>query len=275
MSNSQKIAVALCIYKNDKLDFVKLSIDSILSQESCDFDLLIQVDGLVEPSVYDYLQSIKDISNIFIFFNSNNMGLAYRLNQIIEYSISPKVYGFIARMDADDIAMPNRLKTQVDFLNENEDISVVGSDVMEISESGHNIFYKKMESNSELISKNIIRKCPLNHPSVMFRISIFCDSDLRYKPDLMNTQDYYLWVDIINRGFNISNINQPLLKFRVDNKFHSRRGLSKSINEFKSRMYAMNKLDCYTFSNILHTFLLLGLRLSPSFLKKFAYSKLR
>lgn len=273
--NDKRIAVALSIYKSDKVLYIKKSIDSILSQNYIYLDLYVQVDGKVSGDVFNYLKSIENVQNIFITYNPENMGLAFRLNQIIDEVVSLNCYAFLARMDADDISLPNRFQTQVDFLTKNPSIYVVGSDVIEFSSSSRKCFYKKMQVDNEQLCKNIIKRCPLNHPSVMFSMAVFSKYKLRYKSELMNTQDYYLWVDMIDENLEMSNINEALLKFRVDDDFHKRRGLKKAINEFNSRLYAMKKLKIYSFSNVLHTIMLFSLRMSPEFIKKIAYSKLR
>ncbi len=271
--NNTLIAVALSIYKNDHPDYIELSINSVLDQ-SIESDIFIQVDGYVSDDIKKSLDKYTHLPNITIYYHKSNLGLATRLNQIIDITSKNNNYKYLARMDADDICMPNRFIAQIEFLEKNPDISVVGSDVIEIDKSGNELFYKKMDSNHEILKNKIIKKCPLNHPSVMFRMSTFHDGT-RYKYNLMNTQDYYLWIDILAAGKKISNINEPLLKFRINDSFHERRGIKKAINDVKSRIYAFKKLDVITISNIFHVFTLFLLRVSPPSIKKWAYKNLR
>lgn len=269
-----KVAVAMSVYRSDKCKYIKQSIDSIINQSYENFDLFIEVDGPVPSSVVELLDSYNLLSNVFVTFNGCNKGLATRLNVIIDFVASSNDYSFLARMDADDISEPSRFSKQVEFLTNNEEISVVGSDVTEISEDGTVIFHKKMDYSHELLKKNIIKKCPFNHPSVMFNMKVFHDG-FRYNSELMNTQDYYLWIDLISAGRLFSNINEPLLKFRVAGDFHSRRGIKKAFNDLNSRIYAFKKLDNLRFSDVIHTILLFFLRLSPTFVKKIAYKFFR
>ncbi|MCV5689873.1 glycosyl transferase 2 family protein, partial [Escherichia coli] len=83
-----------------------------------------------------------------------NLGLAFRLNQIIDKVLKTKDYRFVARMDADDISCPTRFDKQVGFLNSNTDISIVGSDVIEFSEDGTVDFYKNMPSEHNSLVNN-------------------------------------------------------------------------------------------------------------------------
>ncbi len=274
MINTPNIAVAMSVYKADKLSYLVESVNSILEQEYEAFHIYIEVDGAISSDVKSYLKTL-DQEKVTITFYQENKGLATRLNQAIDKILQSDQFSYIARMDSDDISDRSRFREQVEFLSQNRDIYILGTDIIEIDNENNHIFHKYMESNSDKIKNNIIKRCPVNHPSVMFRVEVFNKFKLRYQDGLMNTQDYYLWVDAIDKGLKISNLNKPLLKFRIDENFHKRRGLKKSINEFKSRVYAMKKLSMFSLSNILHTILLFSLRLAPESIKKLAYKHMR
>ncbi|OCH52805.1 glycosyl transferase [Vibrio sp. ZF57] len=271
----KKVAVAMSVYKSDIAENIKLSIDSILGQSYSNLDVFIEVDGYISEDCVELLNLYSKLDNVFVNFNSENRGLATRLNSIIDKIIEIGEYTYIARMDADDIAFTERITEQVNFLDENSEVSVVGTDLIEISDSGEEIFHKKMYYDHHSISIAIIRKCPFSHPTVMFRENVFSKSYIRYKPELMNTQDYYLWVDLLSAGHIFANIPRPLLYYRVNDDFHSRRGWNKAMNDLRSRVYAFKKLDVLSFSNVLHTLMLFLLRISPSFVKSAAYKFLR
>ncbi|WP_234915337.1 glycosyltransferase [Aeromonas veronii] len=265
----------MSIYCKDTLDNIKESISSILTQSYTKIMLLVQVDGFVENEVNVYLNHLSTRDpRVKVFFNDNNQGLAYRMNQLIDILVVCPDVKYVARMDADDISINTRLEKQVNFLDINFDVDVLGSDVIEINAKGQPVFYKRMSSEHSEIQKNIIKKCPFNHPTVMFRKEVFMGG-IRYNNKLMNTQDYYLWVDLLAAGMKFANINEPLLYFRVDESFHSRRGWKKAINDLNSRLYAFKNLDVINFGNIVHTVCLVTLRLSPSFLKKLVYKYCR
>lgn len=270
-----KVAVAMSVYKSDTVYNLRIAIDSILKQSYDNFDFYISVDGEVTVDVKTLLCDYNENNdNVHITVNNINRGLATRLNEIIEIVVEKGYYDFLARMDADDISSPNRLSRQVEFMENNTNIDVLGSDVEEVSENGDVVFYKRMTNTHERIAKEIIKKCPFNHPTVMFKMNIFREG-FRYKSELMNTQDYYLWVDLLSAGKIFANINEPLLKFRISNDFHSRRGLKKAVNDVNSRIYAFKNLDVLSLSNLAHTLFLFLLRLSPKKIKIVAYKYLR
>ena len=271
----KKIAVAMSVYEGDSLIFLKESINSILNQTYENYELFIQVDGIVRPELHDILSSYGAFKNCHVFFHNSNRGLAQRLNDTIDKIIDDESFLYLARMDADDISELERFDKQISFMEENPQIGVVGSDVIEINEIGEELFYKKMASSHSELEKNIVKKCPFNHPSVLIDLKCLRKTNLKYKPHLKNTQDYYLWVDLLANGIKFSNINKPLLKFRVDSKFHTRRGVKKAMNDLRSRLYAFKHLNVLNITNVIHVILLFILRVSPAPVKKAAYKFLR
>ncbi|MCT0124408.1 glycosyltransferase [Proteus mirabilis] len=271
----KKIAVAMCVYKNDKLIFLEKAVNSLLEQTSIEFHVYIEVDGPISEEIKIYLESLKKTYyNIFIInFNKEQKGLAFRLNTIIDSVLKKNEYLFLARMDADDYCQKDRLIIQKTFLEENLDIDVVGSDVIEVDDFDKPLFYKKMHSYHKDICKNIIKKCPFNHPTVMIRLCSI--KNIRYKEYLKNTQDYFFWIDLLNSGCRFHNIDKPLLYFRLDKNFYSRRGIKKIKNDIYSRIYAMNTLHIWSLRNIFLLVMLITLRISPKVIKKFAYKKYR
>lgn len=271
---NNKIAVVISVYKNDTVKNLKEALDSLTIQSYDNFDVFLMIDGPISDSLMSTVSEFSLRDNFFVYKEQSNRGLAFQLNKAISVILSYEVYSYIARMDADDISHKDRFLKQIRFFDSNPDVSVLGTSVVEFGEMTNN-YVKKMPTEHAKLLKNIIQKCPLNHPTVMFNIRKIRREDLKYNDRLMNTQDYYLWVDLLSKGYEFANLDDVLLDFRIDRNFHSRRGIKKAMNDFKSRNYAMKKLKIYTFRNMVHTILLFILRVSPSFVKKFAYNNLR
>lgn len=271
------VAVIMSIYSGDKLSYIKNALESIFIQDGVSLAVFLSIDGEVKTEIYEYLDLLKITSSkvLYIYKNNDNKGLATRLNELVFEVSKQEHFKYIARMDADDLCAPNRLVTQCGFLEQNSEIDIVGSDVIEIDDEGNEIFYKKMKSSHEELVCDLIRRCPFNHPTVMFRNSVFTRDKLRYIDGMKNTQDYYLWVDCLAQGLKFANINKPLLFFRVNSDFHSRRGLNKAKNDFNSRIYAMKKLKLFSLRNLGYAIALFLLRVSPAKIKAVAYKKLR
>ena len=115
MTNDNKVSAILPVYKNDKSEYVKLSIDSILMQTYSNIELNIGVDGPIGDTLKNTLVSYEEDDRIRLHWFNENRGLAIVLNDLLEDSFK-KGFKYIARMDADDISMPDRLEKQIAFL---------------------------------------------------------------------------------------------------------------------------------------------------------------
>ena len=190
-------------------NFLEYSISSILNQSFDDFELLLLDDGS-EDSPIDVINQFQD-SRIKYIRDEINKGIVFQLNK----GISLAKGKYIARMDADDIAHAERLKKQVNFLenSKNKLIDVLGTNAEKIGDEIGNIDYKNYRPKQISFLLNFY--CPLLHPSVMIRSSVF-DNGLRYSKEYQFAEDYALW-KIINNGKNIAILPETLLKYRIHN----------------------------------------------------------
>ena len=272
--NEKKIGVALSVYKSDILSDLKKSIESIQAQTFSNIKVFIEVDGRVSDDVRSYLDQVGDDDRISVNYNSENRGLAFRLNQIIDKFLQDKTLTHLARMDADDISHIKRFEKQIDFFTKNPNVDVIGTSMYEINQQGIIQSYKKMPVDDGELKNKIIKRCPFNHPTVIFQRRVLEDGN-RYPAELKNTQDYYLWINLAKKGYTFANIDEPLLFFRVNNSFFERRGKNKAKNDFNAKVYAMNVLECHSIKNWMYAIAIYILRISPSKLSKLAYKYLR
>ena len=218
-------AVILPVYIKDKLDFFKEAIESLLSQTHKSFSIVVVKDGPIDGEVEDYLQTILS-DNIQILDLKENKGLPVALNKGIKHCLT-KGYKYIARMDADDISHPKRLETQIDFLRKNPKTLIVGTNATIIDEAGNTLKEKVVKSKVSL--NNLLLRCELIHPSVMFRAEFF-DKIGYYNESLRKSQDYELWMRTIVKGGEIRNINEALIRFRYEPDIVRRRKAEQRIN---------------------------------------------
>lgn len=276
MTEKNKISVILPVYKNDKPEYVKKSIESILNQTYRFIELNIGVDGPVGDAVADKLKSYREDTRVCIHWFKSNRGLAIVLNDLLEDSFR-KGFRFIARMDADDIALPDRFEKQVAFLEQNNDVDVVGGAIEEIDEYGNSrnktIIYPQthQECRSFFAKRN-----PHAHPTVMFRPSFFEKVGHAYRPEYRQNQDTMLWFDGMLAGTNHANIRDVVLKFRMtDSLFKKRRnGWAFAQKQLKDRLI-INKNLGYGLSADIFGYMMFAMLISPSWLKKIAYRLFR
>lgn len=206
-----KVSVILAVYNGEK--YLNDSIESILNQSFKDFELIIIDDGSID-STSNIIQSYNS-KKIISLQNSKNMGVAYSRNKAVLHSNSE----FIAIQDSDDISLFNRLEKQIDFIKEN---AVVGSYAYKITDLNKEIGLLNYPFFFEKIGiKSIInfKLSPIIDPSSMFNREVFIKHGLYSLDERFRTaQDFELWCRLLNHGYSIKNILEPLIKYRINLK---------------------------------------------------------
>lgn len=264
--------VAMAVYAGDNLVWVKEAINSLVCQTYEHHIVIIVIDGDVSDEMLTYLVDVaRLLDNILLVRGDTNRGLSACMNFVIDWTLSKvKAAKYFFRMDADDISDPHRLEKQITFLDKHPKISILGTGLFEVNEQGKIVGQRKLPQKHGEIIRFLPKRCSINHPTVAIRIQVF-QQGFRYSENLMNTQDYFFWADLAAAGFRFANLSDKLLKFRRVNDFYKRRGLGKSINEFKARFYTMKILHKYSTGNIVYAFAVLALRLMPGRVVKVAY----
>ncbi|WP_286408677.1 glycosyltransferase [Myroides marinus] len=216
----KSLVVIMSLYKNDRVQFLKESVESILNQSYSDFDFYIQCDGLVKEECQEYLASIID-SRVKVRYREDNKGLAYSLNELLEV-VLPLSYEFIARMDADDISLPERFEKQLKRFREDEQLDCLGTWAIEINEQGEEYFRKQMPGTHEDCNGLFKKRDCLIHPTVMFKRRYFLKAGL-YPLDTYFGEDTIMWMQGFQKGCRFGNVEEYLFKFRLDSNFFERR----------------------------------------------------
>ena len=195
-----RISVVFPCYNSEK--FLAESIESILNQTYTDFELIILNDGSTDRSK-EIIHSYHDNRIIYVE-NSCNLRVVKTLNKGLALSKGE----FIARMDSDDIAYPDRFQIQIDYLDSHLDVGMVGSwmDCFPTRQGeGH---------HKEFITYfDILKGWCINHPTVMIRKEVLDKFDLYYYDEYKGAEDYELWSRLI-RYTKIINIQKSLIRYR-------------------------------------------------------------
>lgn len=195
------VSVVMAVY-NTKEEYLRSAIDSILAQTYKDFEFIIINDGSTN-NAEEVILSYSD--ERIKYYKQENKGLPKSLN----FGIETAQGEYIARMDSDDIALPNRLEKEINFLKENPEYSVVGSLAKIIP---RNEVVKLIEKPKLL---DFFYKCWIIHPTVMFRKEDFIKYNLKYNEKFLVAQDYELWSRAV-KVLKFYNIQDILLYYRIE-----------------------------------------------------------
>ena len=130
MSESIKVGILLPVYKGDISAFLKCAINSLLNQTYSNISIFIGLDGPVGENILTCIDEFSVKSDIRIVRFEENRGLAAVLNDLLDICLKEKI-DYIARMDADDISVDNRIQKQLDFLISHPEVDVVGGRIEE------------------------------------------------------------------------------------------------------------------------------------------------
>lgn len=192
---NNRIAVILSLYKNDRIDFVKLAVESILNQTYKDFDYYLQYDGHVSAEVDAYLSGLKD-ERIRIMRRAENKGLAQSLNDLLNI-VMPMGYEYIARMDADDISEVNRFERQLEYFDSHPEVECLGTWAVEILSDGREYYRKQMPENHNACREMFRKRDCMIHPTVMFRRS-YIEKAGMYSLDTYFGEDTMMWAQVLS-----------------------------------------------------------------------------
>lgn len=209
------ISVIMTNY-NTSYEYLREAIESILSQTYSNFEFIIVDDASTDNSL-SIIESYND-DRIRIIKNENNIGLTKSLNKALEYANGE----FVARMDADDISLPERFERQVEFLRTNPDVIVCGTWVKFIGK------WKELGYSNETICRSIPDRETYRimllfgnypnivHPTAMFRNEYLIENCIKYDEKFKYAQDYKMWVKCSEFG-ECANVPELLFEYRVHN----------------------------------------------------------
>ncbi len=221
--------------------YLKEAIESILNQSFSDFEFIIINDCSTDSS--EYIVRSYDDKRIKLYSNEINLGLTKSLNIGLGHCKGQ----YIARMDADDIAHPDRFLKQTRFLDENLDYGVCGSWYTLFDDSGI-IHVAKLIENHDLLQASLLIKNQMGHPTIMMRKSVLDINNIWYDEELKTSQDYNMWLrlSVVSKLYNIQ---ESLLDYRIHPKqvVSSKRNVAKQYTH-SGRIKFLQKLMKTTLS---------------------------
>ena len=243
MKENLKFSVLMSVYKNDKEEYLKLALDSIINQTVKSSEIVLVEDGPIPENIENLIKEYeKNIAFLKVIRLKENGGLGNALNVGLENCS----YDIVARMDADDISVLDRFEKQIVEFEKDDTLSIVGGYISEfINNPEESIGIRQVPLTHEEISNFIKGRNPFNHMTVMFKKQSVLEAG-SYQ-DFHFLEDYYLWIRMFLKGYKMKNIDSILVNARVGIDMYKRRG---GFKYFKS----CKRLQKYLLDNKLITY---------------------
>ena len=231
------ISVVMGVYNQSNFEQFDKAVNSVLNQTLSDLEFLIYNDGS-NQRVTDYIRALAQRDErIRIIESEENKGLAHALNECIRYARG----SYIARMDADDIAKPERFFIQYNYLTQHQECSYVGCCAELIDVEG--VWgYRNMPEYPQ--KRDYLKYSPYIHPSVMFRAEVFqMVGGYQESRETMRCEDYELFLRLYTIGIHGYNIQRALLQYREDREGIKKRSYNSRVREAMVRKRYIRKLS--------------------------------
>jgi len=235
MQPKSNFSVLLSVYRKEDPEYLKQALESIWDWQTLKpAQIVIVRDGPLtkelDKTLTYWQEKIPQV--VFVVTLEKNMGLATALN----YGIKSCKHELIARMDTDDIALPERFEKQLQFMSANPDVAAASTQIEEWDETlTKKINTRTLPTSSTELARFAKRRSPLTHPASIFRKSLV--EKVGGYPLLQRAQDYGLWSLLLKNGYKLGNHSETLLKMRTGSDLLSRRGLGYFRHEYKLLCY--------------------------------------
>lgn len=263
-----KYSFLASIYRNTKVDEMKICVESMLAQSIPADQIVIVVDGPVGETLQSYLSSLQENPLFTIVPLPQNVGLGNALREGMKYCRNEMV----ARMDTDDIMVCDRMEKQLKCFENDAELSIVGSNIDEFEGIPENVVCERIvPQDHNDICAYLKKRCPFNHMSVTFKKSEVekAGGYLHWHYD----EDSYLWVRMYLAGCKFYNIQENLVHVRIDDKTFERRGgykYYKSERDLFKYMYKNGVIGWFAYQKAKFVRFILQV-LMPNFMRKWVF----
>jgi len=267
----EKYSVLQTVYKNDDPEAFRISLESMLNQTVAPDEIVLVKDGKIPQQLQCVVDELveKAPGCIVQVQLEKNMGLGLALNEGLNRCKNE----LVARMDSDDVSLPNRCELQLLMFERDPELDIVGSPVKEfIGEPKNIVGERRVPLDNENIHKYARRRDPFNHPTVMYKKS----KVLLYGPygNYRKNQDTALWIDMLSNGCKAANCEEFLLLFRFDeNTYKKRKSWLNTKLLLRIRKDAYKRGFCSLVDFIVVAIAQLGIYFMPISFQRMIYTK--
>jgi len=212
-------SVLMSVYAKDRPSWVAQALDSVLDNTAKPAEVVIMVDGPVGQDIRAVLDKAAQNPLIRVIYHPVNIGRGAAL----AIAIPQCKHELIALVDADDVSRPDRFAKQLAAFAANAALAVVGGQVQELeAETLTPLAQRQVPLTNEQIRQYIKTRMPFNNPTIMFKRQAVLDSGNFQAFGLL--EDYYMWVRVAAKGYEMLNVPDILVDMRVNLDLYGRRG---------------------------------------------------
>lgn len=251
---NENFSVLMAVYKNDNPQDFRVAVESVtIKQTLKPSEVLMIVDGPVSPSLTNTIKQLQaEIPYIKVEWCERNRGLGLAL----QYGMEHVSNELVARMDSDDIALPQRFEYQVKLFIDDPELGIAGGQISEFIDTPDNIVgYRYVPLKNKDIYNYLKIRSGFNHMTVMFRKSKVLQAG-NYQSFYL-AEDIYLWLRMSLCGCKFANLDKVLVNVRVGREMYARRGGWKYFrSEVRLQKFRLKNgiisLPLYLFNMIVH-----------------------
>ncbi len=270
---AKAFSIAMAVYKNDVPEYLGDALKSVIYQTLKPNEIVIVGDGPISDECVKVIEDTKNVAkqegiDIIFLPQKENNGLGASLRLAVENCH----YDYIARMDADDLALPYRFEKQMKCFDEDSELSIVGGMITEFEGTPDNIMDKRVLPLDDTGIKNFMKsRCGVNHVTVIFK-----KSDLLRAGNYNNKyrqEDYYLWARMIKAGCKFRNIPEVVVNVRSGRSQFARRSGGNYYKDHMEIFKYMRREGIITYPRLVYNGIVRGLvqYVFPNRLRTFTY----
>ncbi len=234
--NHMNFSVSMCVYGGDDSNHFDAALNSVICQTVRPTEIVLTVDGPIPEKTESVIENHRNALN-----NSDIAFKVIRLEKNQGHGEARRIcfdncsYELIALMDSDDLSVPERFEKQIEYFQDNPDVSVCGGYITEFisqadsTDISHQAGKRIVPKNDEEIKEYMKKRCPMNQVTVMFKKADI--EEVGGYIDWYCEEDYYLWIRLTLAGKRFGNIQENLVNVRVGEDMYQRRG---GLKYFKS-----------------------------------------
>lgn len=263
-----QFSVLMSVYYKEQAEYLDKALESILVNQTLKpSELVLVADGQLTSELYCTIDKYKEIfSNLKLVQLPQNVGLGKALNEGLKHCS----YEWVARMDSDDISMPERFERQFEYLKSHPEIDVLGTALSEFDNNPSEI--TAIKKCPPVIDSYIKFRSPLNHPTVIYKKSAVLSAGGYMHCPYM--EDYHLWIRMYSVGCIFTSLNNSLYLFKMDSDTFQRRGGKQYVrSEYQiQKLLLSNNIISYP-RFLLNVVIRCSVRIIPNSLRAFIYKR--